>query len=230
MFLPTSSNTRRLMGLAVASLLTLGAPSASEAQVLARTSETVRLVLRQGSKLWIEGDSNLHEWKCDAQSLTPELRLERATPTDPPSRIQEARLDVAVANIECGNGKMNDNLRKALKADTYANIGFEVSSAEFVETGSRGEIEVLVKGKLSVAGTSRDIQMQVSGTDTGNGALRLQGRAMILMTDFGVQPPTAMLGLLKTKNEVTIIYDLVADYEKIETALSSRPVSGAQEG
>ena len=223
----TFANARALFSLALASMIACGATTALEAQT---APETVRLVLREGSKLWIEGDSNLHAWKCDAKSFVPELRLVRAAPTEPPTRVQEARLQVSVADIECGNGKMNENLRKALKADTNANISFELTSAEFVD-GVRGELDVLVKGQLSVAGASRDLQMQVSGTDTGNGALRLQGRVLILMTDYGVQPPTAMLGLLKTKNEVTILYDLVADYEKIEAALSRGPLSyGRMEG
>jgi hypothetical protein len=212
------TNARRLMGLAVLAAMGLGAAPASSPQP---SPETVRLVLRTGSRLWLEGDSNLHAWSCDAKGVVPELRLERPAPTDPPVRIERASLQISVPLIECGNGKMNENLRKALKAEEHEHISFEVTGAEFIDTGTRGELEVLAKGKLTVAGTSRDLQFQVSGTDTGNGALRLTGRLTILMTDYGVQPPTAMLGLLKTKNEVLIRFDLVADYERIERAMSN---------
>jgi hypothetical protein len=223
------SRVGRFAGLALLAMLAAGAGPASAPQP---SAETVRLVLRQGSRLWLEGDSNLHAWSCDAKSVIPELRLQRPTPNDPPASVEEARLLVAVANIECGNGKMNENLRKALRAEDHENISFVVTGAEFIDTGSRGELEVLAKGTLTVAGTSRDLQFQVSGTDTGTGALRLTGRIQILMTQYGVQPPTAMLGLLKTRNEVLIRFDLVADYEKIEAAVSSpvRQTAAAPKG
>jgi len=80
--------------------------------------------------------------------------------------------------------------------------------------------ELLAKGHLYVAGEGRDLQFQVSGTDTGDGALRILGRVTIKMTDFGIQPPTAMLGLLKSKDEVTIHFDLMAEYDQLEEATS----------
>ena len=95
----TTAKARALFILAVASLIAGGATRAVKAQT---PPETVRLVLREGSKLWIEGDSNLHAWKCDAKSFVPELRLVRPAPTEPPTRVQQARLQVSVADIECG--------------------------------------------------------------------------------------------------------------------------------
>jgi polyisoprenoid-binding protein YceI len=211
---PRSSRTFAAIGLAVA--LAFGG-----AAVPATTDpDTVRLVLRPGSRLWLEGDSNLHSWKCDAKEFVTELRLERASPTAPPRSIERATLGVPVAKIECGNGKMNANLRKALKSSEYADITFVVTGAEFVETASPGALEVLAKGHLYVAGNGRDLQFQVSGTDTGDGALRMRGRVQIKMTDFGVEPPTAMMGLLKTKDDVTISFDLITDYQRLEEVTS----------
>jgi hypothetical protein len=42
----------------------------------------------------------------------------------------------------------------------------------------------------------------------------------IEMTDFGIHPPTAMMGLLKTRNDVTIFFDLTTDYERLLEATS----------
>jgi polyisoprenoid-binding protein YceI len=134
--------------------------------------------------------------------------------------VDRAVLDVPVGKIECGHGKMNDNLRKALKAAEYPSITFVVTGAQFFDAGAPGALEVLAKGNLYVAGNGQDLEFQVSGTDTGDGALRIQGQVLIKMTDFGIRPPTAMMGLLKTKNEVTIKFDLITEYARLAEATS----------
>lgn len=205
-----------LAGLALLGLVSIGAQAPAPTPV----PETVRLVLRPGSRLWLEGDSNVHAWTCDATAFTPELRIERPSRDQPLARVEKAVLDVPVAKIDCGHGKMNENLRKALKANDYPSITFVVTGAEFVDTGDQGAIELLATGHLYVAGEGREIKFQVSGTDTGDGALRIRGRVGIKMTDYGIQPPTAMLGVLKTKDDVMILFDLKAEYSPLEEATS----------
>jgi hypothetical protein len=211
------ASARTYAGIALAGVVSFGAPALTSERT---PPETVRLVLREGSRLWLDGDSNLHAWKCDASEFTPELRLERPAPDASPTQVDRAVLNVPVAKLECGHGKMNDNLRKALKAGEFPSIMFVVTGAEFFDTGTKGALEVLAKGHLYVAGEGRDLEFQVSGTDTGDGALRIRGRVTIKMTDFGIQPPTAMMGLLKTKNEVTISFDLITEYAQLEGATS----------
>jgi hypothetical protein len=204
-------------GVALAGLLAFSAPAFTP---MPTPPDTVRLVLRPGSRLWLEGDSNLHEWKCEATQFLPELRVERPAPGAPPTSVDRALLDVPVGKIECGNGKMNDNLRKALKAAQFPSISFVVTGAEFFDTGVKGELELLAKGNLYVAGNGQNLQFQVSGTDTGDGALLVRGQLTIKMTDFGIQPPTAMMGLLKTKNEVVIRFELLTEYAALAEATS----------
>jgi polyisoprenoid-binding protein YceI len=193
--------------LALLPLFAGGATSPSES-----SADSLRLILREGSRIWIEGDSNLHEWTCEVGGFRPELTVDRAGPTTPPPEVHVATAMIAVSEIECGNGKMNDNLRKALDATAHPLIRFELTRAQLVDPGVAGSVETLATGRLTVAGTTRELSMHVSGTDTGDGALRLQGSAHIRMSDWGIRPPTAMLGLLKTADEVTIFVDLTAAY------------------
>jgi hypothetical protein len=183
-------------------------------------SDLVRLVLREDSHLWLEGDSNVRRWSCEAGELVPELSLERPAPTAPPSRVERAVVRVPVAGIECGIGRMNENLRTALRAGEHPEIRFEVTQAHFVSAGTRGRLQLSATGMLTVAGVTRNLALEVAGSDTGDGALRIRGQVAIRMTEFGIAPPTAMLGLIRTKDDVTIRFDLTADYVSIEEAVS----------
>jgi hypothetical protein len=46
-----------------------------------------------------------------------------------------------------------------------------------------------------------------------DGRLRAMGSKAIKMTDYNVEPPTAMLGLVKAENELTVHFDLIARRE-----------------
>ena len=41
-----------------------------------------------------------------------------------------------------------------------------------------------------------------------DGSIALTGSLSLLMTDFGVEPPTAMLGMMKTADQVTVKFEL----------------------
>ena len=42
-----------------------------------------------------------------------------------------------------------------------------------------------------------------------DGALRVKGSKEILMSDFGVRPPTLMMGTLKVRDRVVVNFDVV---------------------
>lgn len=186
-------------------------------------AEDDRLTLRPGSKLWLEGDSNLHEWSCTANQVRAEIDVdaERGGEAPRPSGVESVAVTIPVAQIGCGNGKMESNLRKALKADVHPNIEFRLTRTLSFELVEEGVFVVVVEGELSVAGAARTVQLQVTGSDSGDGGLRIQGRQALLMTEFGVEPPTALLGMLKTDDEFVVLFDLVTDFAELAQHLSA---------
>jgi hypothetical protein len=187
-------------------------------------------VLRPGGRIWIEGGSNLHDWSCEAAEFASDVRVDRVSRDTRPTRVEKAKVTVVVAAIECGKSKMNENLRKALNAAAFPEITFELADAVILPAEVPGLIEVLARGYLMVAGTEREIEIRVTAADTGDGALRIQGRVGFLMTDFGVEPPTAMLGLLKTADPVTVLFDVTAEYAELQSGRMEAPRGGATTG
>jgi hypothetical protein len=200
---------------------TAAAPHASSGT---EDGERVRLTLRDDSRLWLEGDSNVRHWSCGAARLIPELILQR--PASPPAvtRLTGAIIRIPVAGIDCGQGRMNRDLRATLREAEHPEITFAVSGIRPAELGAvhqRGRVDVIARTCLTVAGVSKPIELQLTGFDTGDGALRVSGEIEILMTEFGIEPPTALFGLIKARNRVTIRFDLTAGYDSIEEVLGS---------
>ena len=157
------------------------------------------LNLATGSRLWLEGTSTVRSFKCSASKLDVTAVGE---PTAAPAQIvQTASLVVPVAQLDCGNKTMNEHMRKALKAESNPQISWKLTSYDV--QGSA----VTVDGKLTIAGKENAIQLKGTGT-AENGVIRFKGSKQFKMTEYGVKPPTLMLGTMKVGDAVTVSFDL----------------------
>jgi hypothetical protein len=67
-----------------------------------------------------------------------------------------------------------------------------------------------VRGRLSLAGAERDVSIDAQGRRAGHGAVSLRGEHRMRMTDFGVDPPTGLLGAVRAHDPVVVRFELHA--------------------
>lgn len=170
-----------------------------------RAEPRVRFTVTDASALWVTGTSSLHDWRCDAGQVTGWLELDG---TETVSDISSAEI-TAATSLECKNGTMDRKTRGALKADDHPAIRFAMTSAEMLSS-SEDRFEARVTGELTIAGEARSVATNVAGMRTDEGGVHVTGELPVTMTDFGVDPPRAMLGTLKTGDDVTVHFELVA--------------------
>jgi hypothetical protein len=63
---------------------------------------------------------------------------------------------------------------------------------------------------LTMSGAEKTIEMDVEATSLTNGRFRFTGEVPLLMSDFGIKPPKALLGTLKTGDRIVVRFDVVA--------------------
>src|SRR5690348_10580438 len=197
--------------------LTLAALFAAAGAVKA---QTIRLSVGPESKLWVKGGSNLHEWSCKASSMDAQVEADEAilktAPT--PALLKKVQIKVPVRELKCGSGKMESNLYKALKADDVPQISYILGTFDVVPTDIADSVTLKTVGALTIAGTEKSVNMTVTTKRLADGTLRATGELPLLMTDFGVKPPTALLGTLRTKNEVTVKFELLVGPQAVSAA------------
>jgi polyisoprenoid-binding protein YceI len=184
-------------------------------------AQSVRLAVGPDSKLWVEGGSNLHDWSCKATSFEALIDLDESIlKTAAPSQalVKKIEVKVPVRNLKCGNGKMDGNLYKALKADDAPQISYILGSFETVPTTVSDSFSLKTVGALTIAGTEKPVNMDVTAKRLSDGSLRTVGEVSFLMTDFGVKPPTALLGTLRTANKVTVKFELLVGPQAVSAA------------
>ncbi len=170
--------------------------------VAALVAAPLSLSLAEGSKLSLEGDSNLHAWKCEA--LKFDAAGEASAINAVAASLSAFELAVPVDQIRCGSGTMEGKLRDALRADRFPRIDYTFTSIAPIP----GTDKLEVKGTLSVAGVEKAQTTQITIGEQPGGIRTAQGVLQLKMSDSGIAPPTALLGVLKTADAVTIRFDL----------------------
>lgn len=201
------------------------------------------LRLRPASRVWLDGTTNVHAWQCVGDSLGALLsidatvvelenrlgdweRLPTGSRVDRPGDVAaswnaEVQLRIPIASLECGNAAMEHDMRKALRAAEYPEIGFRflrLLEARYVPAATVPSYALKVEGVVSLAGARRPVAMDATATRLGANRFRLRGGMPLRMTDFGIKPPVALLGLIRARDELWVSVDLeVSLPEKLAT-------------
>jgi polyisoprenoid-binding protein YceI len=169
------------------------------------------VVLQPGAELAIDGTSTVRDFTCKALEVKARL-TPGATGSLEPERLTGAlsgvRLEIPVARLDCANGTMNEHMFNALLVRQHPTIHFQMSGYEVGTPRNDGQVPLRIRGQLTMAGTTRPVELWASATLTEDGDLRVWGRYPLRMTDWGVRPPTLMLGSLKVGDAVVIRFDL----------------------
>ena len=168
------------------------------------------------SRLWIEGRSNINEFECQANQYFGEATLFDSD--DQVEFLQDdqervfLQVEIKVDGFECGRSRMNRDLQEALKSSEFPEITFLFDSAEIQGMPSANDqaFELEVRGSLTVAGNTRDIRFNTRAYFLEAHKVRAIGKTTIKMSDFDVVPPTALMGLIKANDELTVNFDLIA--------------------
>jgi polyisoprenoid-binding protein YceI len=208
--------TKRL----VAGLLIAFTATAAAAQ------ETARVAVAPDSKLWIDGTSNLHGWSCKADKIEASVDLDKAAAAQldaaPPKALKRVEVKVPVKALKCGHGAMDNNLYKALNADATPDVTYILATFEAAPGATSDTFTLKTVGSLNIAGKENQLAMDVVATRMPDGTVLAKGTVPIKMTDYGIKPPTALFGRLKTGDEVKVNFELSIGAKAIASALEQK--------
>jgi len=167
------------------------------------------MVVRPESRVLLLGRSNVHSWSCSTSTFQTSIELDSSgRSANPASRTKSTvRLTVIVPvkSLDCGRARMNQDMFRALKADTFPEIRYVLTSYEVDEQiATPDSVSVNSVGELTVAGKTQRVSIAVKGERDHLGGVKGNGAVKLLMTDFGIKPPTAFFGAIRTKNALEV--------------------------
>ena len=190
-----------ILGCAIA-LAATAAPHASE-----RAASAAPLTL-VAARVSLDGTSNIHAYTASTKSVRLSAVDVDGTPEGDlldcvlkPGSLKGLEVVIPAASLSSPKDGLDKNMHKALKVDQHAEIRFRLRS--LVADGA----DYKAVGVLTIAGvekeTTLDLQVRRKGA-----TLAITGTTSLLMTDYGIQPPKAMMGMLKTDPKVQIRIEL----------------------
>jgi YceI-like domain len=197
-----SALTTLAAGLAVA--LYLGTQPAAAPQ-----DPAAALSIASG-RVSIAGMSNIHAYTASTTAVrVTRVRLASAVagPTFwdeiiKPGALEAFEIAIPAATLSSPKDGLDKNMHKALKVQEHPDITFRLVR---VEPGIAGALKAI--GMLKIAGVEREVAITLK-TLRKDSTLTIKGDVPILMTDYGIKPPTAMMGMLKTDPKVTVSIDV----------------------
>ena len=162
-----------------------------------------------GGGLELTGTSTLGDWTCREPTFQPAPASPTARAGQPEPPQPGMTLSFAVHDIDCGNGRMNDQLQHALQADRHPTISFALTPGQFDRVLHAGPAPVAVNGTLTIAGRTEPVQTRVTVTPAPGQALRVKGEQLLRMSTFGVKAPRLFFGALRVQDLVRVAFDIV---------------------
>lgn len=182
-------------------ILVIGAASA--APVLA--AEPLRYQTRE-ALVWVEGTSTLHDWRVESTALDGEVLVpEDFFDDDTASGLVPAgSATLPARSLKSDKRRMDSLMHESLATETHPTIEFGLTDATVDGSPSATEATVRATGRLTVAGVTCDVSVSLRVDRSTPDVMVVSGELPLKMTDFGIDPPRAMLGTLKTGDEVTV--------------------------
>jgi polyisoprenoid-binding protein YceI len=165
------------------------------------------------ARITISGTSNIHAYTAS----TTTVRVTRAQFAGPlegsdlwasalkPGGMEAFEITIPASTLTSPREGLDKNMHKALQVTAHPDIVFRLLRLE-PGTGTPAALRAI--GVLRVAGVEREVTLDIT-TERKGSTLSVQGRVQFLMTDFGIKPPVAMLGMLKTDPKVTVSFETV---------------------
>lgn len=158
-----------------------------------------KLILPE-SKVSVRGTSSMHDWEVAVEKYEVEFLLKNTD--NGKISISNIKASFSGASVTSDNSIMTGKARDALKVREHPDIVFISDGAENV-VRNEGKINGTLNGKLSLGGVSKSIDIVFTGNIKGD-SIHISGSEEVNMADYGIKPPTALLGTLKTGEMVTI--------------------------
>lgn len=149
----------------------------------------------------ILGTTNVHDFKSNVTQAKGEALVNAN------KELQSLIVEIPVRAIKSGEKLMDTKTYETFGVEKNPNITFKLVEVNSLRVEGN-QVNVTVTGNLTMAGVTRKISIKSIGSSTKAGVYEFKGSVALKMTDYKMSPPTAMLGLMKVGDAITLKYDV----------------------
>lgn len=170
-------------------------------------SVLTRWVISNGCSLKVDGSTNVNKFSCAISNYgQPDTIL--VSRTGGASIPLTGYMMLDVQQFDCKNAVMTADLRKTLKSKTYPKMIIRfLSLGKYPESGPR---PFLTKGMVMIelAGVNKKFEVDYKIVSTDRNFINMVGSQKVHFSDFNIDPPTKLGGMIKTNDALSVEFNL----------------------
>jgi len=170
-------------------------------------------IVQKTSTLSIAGKTNINNFCCEVNGYSGPDTISTLNPSpsdapDLPGIPLKGVLQINIGDFNCRNNAMTYEFKKTLRYREYPQMQIVFLSLDKMPAfNNNGEI---VKGFVNVdlAGQTKRFEISYTSSRTASGDLQLVGSRTFCFSDFGLQPPRKLGGLIRVSDELNVRFHL----------------------
>lgn len=169
-----------------------------------------RFVVQPSSKLTIDGKTNINSFQCAITQYfgRDTLVLQEGGRNKRPV-FTKGYVGLEAASFDCGMPVMTNDFGKTIKSKEYPFIFIEFISFERGANYQTSGEKFKGKIKISLGGVTKafDVDCTIEAKDSG--MIHLQGGRDFTFSDFNLEAPSKMMGMVKVSDALKVNFHLV---------------------
>ncbi|MFZ9001932.1 MAG: YceI family protein [Bacteriovoracaceae bacterium] len=165
------------------------------------------VLLKKHSSVSVHGTSTLHDWtmKGPIENGAADLEIDK----DQLKKMSSLSLSIRSEDLKSDSDGLNENAYEALQTKKYPIISFKLKSLKKIIAK-----EVVIEGDLTVSGVTKTIEVKGKILNIGKDFMRVDGQHTLKMSEVGIEPPSVMLGMISSGDEIKISFNVLFKEKK----------------
>ncbi|GAB1446147.1 hypothetical protein MASR2M41_18990 [Flammeovirgaceae bacterium] len=173
------------------------------------------LIVLPSSKVIIDGKTNVNSFRCAITQYTGKdtlVLLEGGKNKKP--FFKKGYVGLEAARFDCGVQLMTSDFWKTIKYKEYPVVSIDFISFERTLQLTSGRDIFRGRMQISLAGVTKSFEMDCTIEVEESGLIHFKGGRRFTFSDFKLEPPSRMMGLVKVEDTLEVSFHLVLLLDK----------------
>ena len=168
--------------------------------------ETLRYQIDDRSELSISGTSNVNKFCCSSTEQFEQGEVTFEWTSHKRIKVSDGVLNIASQKLDCGGKQINKDFYATLRAEEFPYIRIVLNYLTFTNepASEEGWMLAVADTDMIIAGCTNHKYLDVEYRRVDKDRFEVRSTTSVCITDFGIEPPKALFGLIQVDKDVDI--------------------------
>jgi hypothetical protein len=168
-----------------------------------------RLVVHPSSSITIAGSTNVNKYKCVIGKYTGSDTLSLTAERGKGAYFRKGLVKLEASLFDCEKQMITKDFAETIQAKKYPYITINFISFERAPEFKESEEPFRGRFTITLANVAVPSDVRCKIVKDKNNLIHLRGWHLFKFSDFNLEPPTKMMGLIKVEEMITVDFHLV---------------------